>query len=157
MECKCGEKREDMFYVSNKSNCKSCIRERVTKRRIENIEKVREYDRNRPNREERVIKNRDRIERYKTESPEKYKKYNDQKNDYRKRNKHILKAHNAVSKALMSGKIIRPVKCERCKNTNIEAHHPDYSKPLLVIWLCDKCHKEEHKRLREEERKAKNL
>lgn len=26
-------------------------------------------------------------------------------------------------------------------------HHPDYSKPLEVVWMCRPCHLAEHKRL----------
>ncbi|QMV32651.1 hypothetical protein F1_00023 [Ralstonia phage Heva] len=33
-----------------------------------------------------------------------------------------------------------------------EAHHPDYSRPLDVVWLCDHHHKETHKMAREIER-----
>ena len=27
-----------------------------------------------------------------------------------------------------------------CGATEVEAHHPDYSQPLKVLWLCKKCH-----------------
>jgi hypothetical protein len=29
-----------------------------------------------------------------------------------------------------------------CGEVKVEAHHHDYSKPLDVIWMCKKCHKE---------------
>lgn len=39
--------------------------------------------------------------------------------------------------------------CQVCGTTKwIHGHHPDYSKPLEVIWLCAKHHKEEHARLK---------
>jgi hypothetical protein len=34
-----------------------------------------------------------------------------------------------------------PELCEGCnKPVRLEKHHPDYSKPLLVVWLCKPCH-----------------
>lgn len=35
-----------------------------------------------------------------------------------------------------------------CGETKTEAHHPDYSKPLEVIWLCRKHHGEEHEKMK---------
>jgi hypothetical protein len=32
-----------------------------------------------------------------------------------------------------------------CGETNSQAHHSDYSKPLEVVWLCRKHHLEVHK------------
>ena len=34
--------------------------------------------------------------------------------------------------------------CAVCGDTETEAHHEDYSKPLDVIWLCSSCHKQVH-------------
>ena len=38
---------------------------------------------------------------------------------------------------------VRPDKCN-CGNLRPEAHHPDYSKPLEVMWLCKRCHTDLH-------------
>lgn len=58
------------------------------------------------------------------------------------------KAHYAVKKALDKGLITRPNACERCGDPawkwKLQAHHPDYTKPLAVIWLCTPCHVEIH-------------
>jgi hypothetical protein len=45
--------------------------------------------------------------------------------------------------AVRSGKVIRPDTCP-CGNPNPHGHHPDYSKPLMVMWLCPKCHSALH-------------
>lgn len=40
---------------------------------------------------------------------------------------------------------LTPKPCEVCGTAeNIEKHHPDYSKPLEVVWLCRKHHLELH-------------
>jgi hypothetical protein len=55
------------------------------------------------------------------------------------------KARNALRIAVHAGKIIKPEKCERCKTDGyVEGHHPDYSKPLEVVWLCRPCHRKVH-------------
>ena len=55
-----------------------------------------------------------------------------------------------LSKAVKSGKIVRPSACEDCqKALPIQGHHSDYSKPYDVIWLCDVCHDRTHKIIEE--------
>ena len=47
-----------------------------------------------------------------------------------------IKAREQVSYAKHKGKLI-PKPCQVCgSEENIEAHHPDYSKPLEVEWYC---------------------
>jgi hypothetical protein len=66
---------------------------------------------------------------------------------YYKANPHVYRARSKVRTALKNGKLTKPDTCSNCnKETNIEAHHPDYNKPLEVIWLCRKCHKAEHRK-----------
>ena len=36
--------------------------------------------------------------------------------------------------------------CEKCGSADSQKHHPDYSKPLDVIWLCRPCHVAVHGR-----------
>jgi hypothetical protein len=42
------------------------------------------------------------------------------------------------------GKLIQEP-CADCGSQKSEMHHPDYTKPLLVIWLCRVCHLKCHK------------
>lgn len=54
-------------------------------------------------------------------------------------------AHIIVGNAIRNGRLIKG-ECERasegqCKG-KIQAHHDDYTKPLLVRWLCIKHHAE---------------
>lgn len=52
------------------------------------------------------------------------------------------KARTAVSNALRDGRLEKQP-CE-CGEVKVEAHHPDYGKPLDVMWMCSKCHGEKH-------------
>jgi hypothetical protein len=48
-----------------------------------------------------------------------------------------------ANNALRSGKISRHP-CAICGGEPAHKHHDDYSKPLDVIWLCPKHHKQMH-------------
>jgi hypothetical protein len=40
-----------------------------------------------------------------------------------------------------------PLPCQQCGGTDtLHAHHRDYSRPLDVTWLCERCHVLEHRR-----------
>ena len=54
-----------------------------------------------------------------------------------------VKARTALSNAVRDGRIER-LPCEQCGCEKSEAHHPDYSKPLDVEWLCRPCHAKAH-------------
>lgn len=56
-----------------------------------------------------------------------------------------VKAQRAVHRAVKKG-ILKRKGCEKC-GMKADAHHPDYSKPLEVRWLCRLHHREEHKLL----------
>ena len=60
------------------------------------------------------------------------------------------KAHSIFASAVKRGKLTRPVSCSQCAavpprgkdgRSQIQGHHPDYSKPLEVVWLCVACHR----------------
>lgn len=42
-------------------------------------------------------------------------------------------------KAIKNGEITKKP-CIFCGDPNAHAHHPDYTKPLTVRWVCRKCH-----------------
>jgi hypothetical protein len=35
---------------------------------------------------------------------------------------------------------IKKLPCAACGNRKSQIHHPDYRKPLFVVWLCSRCH-----------------
>jgi len=126
-ECiKCGDEKElDEFYkhkgmVDGRLNkCKPCCKEDSTKNRNDNIERIREYDRKRGNRQ----------------TPEYVK-------EWREKYPNKYKAHNMVNNAIRDGKLFsEPCKCGK---ESEHAHHDDYLKPLNVRWLCAACHSKWH-------------
>lgn len=62
-------------------------------------------------------------------------------------------AHNILEYALKKGLVVVKKRCEDCKKIKVfkdgrigvHAHHPDYNKPLDVMWLCQKCHHKWHR------------
>lgn len=55
------------------------------------------------------------------------------------------KARYTTKHAIKSG-LIEKRPCEICNDVKSECHHPDYSKPLEVRWLCKKHHMELHRK-----------
>lgn len=55
---------------------------------------------------------------------------------------HKAKARAKLNYAIKKGYLNKPTFCSKCnkKNTRIEGHHTDYSKPFDVVWLCTVCH-----------------
>ncbi len=57
-------------------------------------------------------------------------------------NQEKRKAHQIVKYALDKKYLTKGTYCECCGATDrpLEGHHPDYSRPLDVLWLCRSCH-----------------
>ena len=54
-------------------------------------------------------------------------------------------AYLRVKAAIRRGDLVNPGKCEECGSDRaVNGHHDDYSKPLSVRWLCQKCHSDWH-------------
>lgn len=84
------------------------------------------------------------------------KKYGIDNHFFRSGSRASDKSQNLLEEAIERGIVKRKVQCEKCQNTpifkdgrtGIQAHHCDYNKPLDVMWLCQKCHHEWHKKNR---------
>lgn len=51
------------------------------------------------------------------------------------------RARSLVRQAIKSGKLIPLEECEFCcSDIKIEGHHPDHSRPFLLLYLCKDCH-----------------
>jgi hypothetical protein len=60
-------------------------------------------------------------------------------------NKEKRAAHHALNHAIERGSMTKPDTCP-CGAPNPQGHHSDYSKPLMVTWLCVRCHKALHRK-----------
>ena len=124
---KCGESKSlSSFYKhsgmkdGHVNKCIDCNKSDVADHRIENIEKIRAYDRNRGARQ----------------TPEYQKKY-------REDNPLKYKAHSLVNYHIKAGNL-KKKPCEKCGSKKSVAHHDDYNYPLDVRWLCQAHHKQWH-------------
>ena len=105
------------YYEKNKAN----IKKRVNDWRDNNREKFREYNKTRLKKNEEKIRTYNRERMRKISKTPKYKIY--------------VKIRNK-SRYIKNKKDI----CELCGTKGTEKHHPDYSKPMEVQFLCKKCH-----------------
>lgn len=105
------------------NKCKECTKRDVREHRAAN-DSVREYDRQRASLPHRVERAKVINGRWREAFPER------------------RAAHMAVQYAIRSGRMERQP-CWVC-GERAEAHHPDYSQPLDVVWLCPRHHKQAH-------------
>jgi hypothetical protein len=131
---KCGKELPIDNYYKNESmsdgylnQCKECVKSRVGKHREENVESIREYDRNRSHSPERQAlrtaitkKRRHEVEGYQA-------------------------CHNKIIREIRKGTMVRSNTCQICSNQGkTEAHHNNYLEKLKVLWLCPCCHRSYH-------------
>lgn len=114
--------------------CKKCRNELSKKYRAEHRSYYVEYNKN-------YVRKRDyiypKIKREVTEQRRAYLKIYWQTHKRKLTYKHY--ARTKLWKAVKSGVVLKLPCCE-CGNIISEAHHPNYSKPLEVLWLCKKHH-----------------
>ena len=152
---KCGETKPlSEFYALARmkdghfNKCKVCFRKDVIANRAARIEYYRAYDR------ERFQKDPDRrassMEQAKARAKANPAAMAMKLLAYQQKYPEKAAAQNAVNNALRDGKLSRGTCCEVCwSDKRIQAHHPDYSKPLHVWWLCTACHNAIHRLQRE--------
>ena|SRR3990167_38495 len=129
------------------SFCKTCVRARIRVHRQDNQERIREYDRNRPN---AVLRSKETKARHVRQmcDPVYRKRYLEVCRVSRERHRVEKAANTIVRTAIKGGRLFAPKLCEGCgKETKLHAHHEDYAAPLVVKWLCIPCHAMRHKEL----------
>lgn len=58
--------------------------------------------------------------------------------------------HGQVQRAVATGRLIK-LPCVICGDPISQGHHPDYSRPLDVVWLCSYHHSQVHRYMRQGE------
>jgi hypothetical protein len=133
------------------NKCKECCKKHATEHRNANLDRVRAYDRKRGTNEARLaaVKKYQKTKRGREISSK-------AKREWAARNYIKKKATETVNNALRDKKLFKSETCSRCGLPGkLQAHHPDYSKPLDVLWVHDSCHKAIHKDVRAARREGK--
>lgn len=149
---KCGKvKSLDEFYThpemsdGHLNKCKDCTRKDARETRDANLDYYLDYDRRRNRTPEREATRNASLKRQREKDPDDFdRRASLAKKKYIKNNPEKRHAHMVVSNAIRDGKIIK-LPCEECGRKDSEAHHEDYSKPLMIKWLCRKHHGEIHR------------
>ena len=129
---KCGEVRNlSDFYKhpqmsdGHVNKCKECNKRDVRENRKDKVEYYREYDSRRNMLPQRV----------------------EAKKNWREKNPIKRAAQIMVGNAVRDGRLYKGKSCEGCGQSpkRLHGHHDDYAYPLIVRWLCPKCHFKWHK------------
>lgn len=119
------------------NKCKECTKGDVREHRKKNpaVVRLREQVGYRQRRAQRQAKAREWREANRDRS-------NDYRRAYTQRNTEKRAAAVAVNNALRDGRLVRPDTCDFCHEAcEVEGHHWDYGQPLVVSWLCRRCHR----------------
>lgn len=133
------------FYAGNRSRCKECIKEGVRANRAANLERYRAFDKARASQPHRVAarKGYQQTNAFAQSHAAAAKRWAAKHPERRK-------ANNLLDNAVRDGRVIPWPVCavpECCDKPH--GHHPDYSRPLDVVWLCDSHHKAAHALVRQ--------
>jgi hypothetical protein len=120
------------------NKCIDCTKRAVIANRLDKIEHYRAFDKARASNPSRV---KARLEYRKTEEGKLAVKRAHLKwtQTHPERKQAITKLGNAVR-----DKKVFKEPCFVCGDGKVEAHHPIYSMPLDVVWLCNRHHRETH-------------
>lgn len=140
------EKPLDAFYKQvgmrdgRLGKCKECTKADARQNRQANLEAVRAYDKLRASMPHRVAARKEYAQ-----TPEGRLAHARALRASAARRPERTKARSALSNAVRDGRVVPWPVCaipECCSKP--EGHHPDYSRPLDVVWLCSTHHKQAH-------------
>lgn len=145
---KCGRSLPTSEFHSDKRKkdglrpaCKNCHRQSVAAWRSRNARKETRRKKSWSDKHREQVRAKDR--RYQKQNRTKIQAW---QNKWKAEHPDKAKAHRAVQHALRIGTLIRPQACRLCddRTRRLHAHHEDYTKPLEVVWMCARCHREHH-------------
>lgn len=123
------------------NKCKECTKNDVRKHRLENIERLRSYDRMRASMPHRVAARKEY-----GQTPEGRAAHRRSLKASALRYPGRQKARIALNNAVRDGRVNPwPVCAVPECSSKPEGHHADYDRPLDVVWLCQQHHREAHK------------
>jgi len=123
------------------NKCKDCTKNDVKENRLAKIEYYKQYDKQRGMRPDRVEMRK--LYQASDQGKQILKKL---RTRYAEKNPIKRAAAIMVGNAVRDRKLIKPDSCEKCfaKPSRLCGHHDDYAFPLVVRWLCSKCHRQWH-------------
>ena len=144
---KCGEEKYlGEFHVrkaatcGRAARCKSCTVADKVEYRQNQVTSDSEYGAR--YRKVKPEKEKVRKRKYYANNPEKIKAYRE---TYKTEHPEKIQARLEATRAIRSGILVRPDTCAQCgARGGIQGHHPDYTKPLFIEWLCRMCHGRVH-------------
>ncbi|CAB4152414.1 hypothetical protein UFOVP607_13 [uncultured Caudovirales phage] len=141
-KCHCEKPMVDFYNHSAMADgklnkCKECTKSDVLKHRLANLEEVRAYDKFRSSMPHRVAARKEYAK-----TPAYAKSHAEAALRWSAAHPERRSASIAVSNAIRDRRIER-LPCLVCGD-KAQGHHPGYSRPLDVVWLCAKHHSEVH-------------
>lgn len=132
--------KHSMMADGHLNKCKDCTRSDVKANRLDNIERVRAYDKMRASMPHRVAARKEYAQ-----TPEGKAAHQRALKASQLRHPERVKARSKLRYAMRIGRVVAwPVCAVPDCSGKPEAHHPDYASPLDVVWLCCAHHKQAH-------------
>ena len=138
-ECtKCGERKDASEFYSGCVRCKACVKQyNKAYRDKKNANKPADWKK----------KTKDKAAYQRAWLAKKPGYGTEAKKRWYEKNRDRLLIKWRVADAIKAKKLIK-VPCLVCGAEKVEAHHPDYSAPLAVVWLCRQHHRQIHEEVK---------
>lgn len=137
---KCGERQPRCNFYPHPQmgdgllgKCKECTKKDAREHRLANIDRIRQYDRDRG------------------KLPERIRLASMLSKRWRQEDKRRMAAHNAVTRAIKKG-TIKKLPCVVCGSEKSMGHHESYDRLLDLVWYCQIHHSERHQQMKKEKR-----